>query len=111
MAKRATWHQCCATAYLFWMSPDIQVAGRRQDHRCGACGQGHGYWLDVQVDHTIPLYRVRRDFAHEPWHQLLRFWSPENLKVLCSDCHKRKCAQEANERSHHAKQLAQPSLL
>lgn len=106
IATRCTWHSVCSSAYLFWMNPSIGTAGLHQNYRCGECGERTGsgeYWGGGEVDHTIPLYRVRRDYSHLPWFELLRFWSPENLKVLCSSCHKTKCAAEAQERATYAR--------
>lgn len=116
-AGKWTWHSECASAYHFFTSPNTDLLGYLQDFLCAGCGDAIGYarrykilndeyspWHyvlsgNVEADHTKPLYRVRRDYDGEPWHALLRYWSPLNLKALCRVCHVRKCAAEAAERA------------
>lgn len=49
-----------------------------------------------QADHIVPLWSVDRS---EPWPQVLRWWSLDNLQTLCLPCHDAKCAAEAAARA------------
>lgn len=107
---RLTWHLECTTAYFVWRTP-AQYAHAlvfRQDGRCAETGVPLGlparpYLSGTEIDHRIPIYQVRRDRAAEPWFELLRFWSLENLQAISSASHKRKCAEEAAERARNRK--------
>ena len=61
------------------------------------------YPSTVAVDHDVPLFRVAREHAEEPWYELLRFWMTGNLRAVTRDAHLAKCAQEARERAGHRK--------
>lgn len=102
---RGWWCRECTNAYLFWRSPASgkNLFLRQQHHLCALCSMP--MLIGVQIDHKIPLYRVKREFGHEPWKwaQLLRYWSPENLQGICDACHKKKNRKEAKERSKYRK--------
>jgi len=105
------WHACCATAYGIWRTPSWLAAwlARRQGGRCALTGEpvlgdpypdGHRTLLPgVEVDHVVPLWRVRYEAARHPWPDVLRFWGVRNLQVLSETGHRRKTAQEAAERA------------
>jgi hypothetical protein len=115
ISKRAYWHAVCLKAFTFWSTPDPDVLGLRQNWRCNHCGEdlasaptdehrdlirysGH-FRSTVQVDHVVPLYRVWRDMRGLYWTDLIRFWSSDNLQVLCIPCHQEKSASETTERA------------
>ena len=47
----------------------------------------------------MPLFRVAREHAGEPWHELIRFWMTGNLRAITNAAHVAKNAEEARERS------------
>jgi len=54
--------------------------------------------FEIDIDHTIPLYRVFRDFSHLPPHRLINFWGPNNLRAVNNAAHRVKNANEARSR-------------
>lgn len=105
-SKRLTWHRVCATAYLLWRTPadyasEIVVMQRGL---CPDSGEAIGppatkYIGDIDIDHRLPIYRVRRDHGDLPWFDLLRFWGLSNLCAITRAAHLRKSAIEAAERA------------
>lgn len=55
--------------------------------------------IRLEVDHLVPLWSV----AHLPDDERRRFFGPENLWLLCPDCHKKKTAYEAADRAAERK--------
>lgn len=54
----------------------------RDQGYCAACGKKHPYNNnDWQADHILPLFMAFGDPA---------FWEPENVVILCLECHKHK---------------------
>jgi hypothetical protein len=53
----------------------------------------------VEVDHRLPLWRVRREAHLYQWPEVLKFWGPGNLQALSNAGHKAKTAREARERA------------
>lgn len=61
---------------------------------------GHRHLVrGIQVDHVVPLWRVRVDAQQHRWPDVLRFWGPRNLQTLSSAGHQQKTAQEARDRA------------
>lgn len=80
---------------------------------CADCGRGDGHWIagpswkpdwfvqihwsvELQVDHETPLYLAQL-LPHVEWRRSL--FGPDNLKLRCVPCHKKKSALEAKDRS------------
>lgn len=88
------------TPRVLWLPPNVEVRGAypwtsfqsRKDW-VQACQLERDY-RDWQADHIVPLWSVDRDAP-----DALRFWGPENLQLLCGDCHKAKSAREAKARA------------
>jgi hypothetical protein len=96
---RARWHAACVSAWKFWSAPSDQVRllKRVQKRRCAATG---GRLLrGAEVDHAVPLFRVRREHRDTPWPDLLAFWGAPNLRVVNRGAHVEKCAAEAADRA------------
>ena len=96
---RARWHAACVAAWKFWSAPSDQVRllKRVQKRRCAATG---GRLLrGAEVDHKVPLFRVRREHRDLPWPDLLAFWGAPNLQVVNRGAHVEKCAAEASDRA------------
>jgi hypothetical protein len=102
-SKRLTWHSICTTTYFIMTKPADYAAViiLKQGCVCALSGAKIAlpYSTNVEVDHSTPLYRVARDHASEPWHELLRFWMTGNLQVITKAAHLHKCAEEAGERA------------
>lgn len=109
--KRGTqrWHGCCTQFYLTMRDYNDQacwLAGR-QDWCCPVTGEplrvqtkmGAYLLQDLEVDHVVPLWRVRRDWAQHRWPDVLRFWLPGNLQAVSQAGHRIKTAREAAERA------------
>ena len=68
-----------------------------QKRRCAETG---GRLLrGAEVDHAVPLFRVRREHRDTPWPDLLAFWGAPNLRVVNRGAHVEKCAAEAADRA------------
>lgn len=102
-----TWHACCYRAHGVWRDP-VWVGrwlARRQGGVCPITmepilSSEHGYVLGgVQIDHVVPLWRVRRLGDQHVWPDVLRFWGLGNLQALSDRGHKIKTAQEARQRA------------
>lgn len=105
-SKRLTWHTVCTSAYFLWTKPGDYAGALiwRQGGVCPISGDVLGppareYVLSCEVDHEVPIYRVRRDMQAMPWFELLRFWGLSNLRAITSAAHADKSAREAKERA------------
>ena len=96
--KNAVWHSACVVAWQFWNAPSrqIRLLRRLQSRRCGQ--SGGRLWRSAEVDHRVPLFRVRSEYRDTPWPGLLDFWGLPNLQVINRDVHAAKCATEARDR-------------
>lgn len=104
-SKRLTWHTLCTTTYFLMTKPSnyANVLLVRQAGLCWISGEPLGppakeYLLEADVDHDVPLFRVARDHAAEPWYELIRFWGFGNLRAVTRAAHLTKSALEAAER-------------
>jgi 5-methylcytosine-specific restriction endonuclease McrA len=62
----------------------------RDQGTCAGCGKNSWTWDDSwQVDHRKPLFEATD----------LTYWHPDNLQILCIECHKEKTAEEATRRA------------
>lgn len=110
-----SWHApCLQTSFVWTRYADYALyLARRQGGVCPETGEpiiaeqvsyhGKAYQYvkaGVEVDHVIPLWRVRLEGGKHPWPGVLRFWGLSNLQALSSVGHKRKTAREARERAH-----------
>lgn len=98
--KRKNWHKACLDIWLIMTSPSD--ARRHVWHRekgvCQGCGKDHwGYSDTWQVDHDKPLFESEGN---------LTFWHPDNLKLLCRDCHASKTKEEAGRRALKKRQTS-----
>lgn len=107
------WHAPCRAAHAVWRHP-VNMAFRLamlQGGRCALSGaeivrihdKGSYITADVEVDHVLPLWRLRADGARFRWPDVLRYWGAGNLQALSGAAHKQKTAEEARER--HAMKL------
>lgn len=106
------WHGCCQAIQGIWRDP-TWVGRWLAERQGGVCpltgetllGEPHprsgvrGVLGGVQVDHVVPLWRVRHDGADHVWPDVLRFWGPQNLQALSPAGHLQKTAQEARDRA------------
>lgn len=106
VAKRLTWHTVCTVSYFLMTKPSDQAAALvfRQDGLCAITREPLGppaaaYITSVDVDHEVPLFRVRDHHAAEPWYELIRFWGSGNLRAITGEAHRNKSATEARERA------------
>lgn len=104
ISPRLTWHNACLSAYFLMTKPSdyAELLIERQDGRCAISGDRIELPYspnNVDVDHEVPLFRVARDHAGEPWHELIRFWGFGNLRAVTRAAHLAKCAAEAKERA------------
>lgn len=105
---RWTWDPKCVVTYTLWTKPGT-YAGAIAFRQKGLCaitrepiGPPAAEWLtEFEIDHEIPIYRVRRDYAGEPWFELLRYWGLANLRGITRAAHVAKSAAEARERAGH----------
>lgn len=103
-----SWHAPCLHTSFVW-TRYADYAGflaRRQGGVCPETGEAiltdgpHGYVKGgVEVDHIVPLWKVRLEGGKHPWPGVLRFWGLRNLQALSSVGHKRKTKREAAERA------------
>lgn len=103
---RATWHCHCVTAYKLWTGPATHTRAilTRQRGLCAITGEPLTV-IDANIDHRVPLYRVRRDFGARPWFELLPFWGLSNLQAISWREHSEKSAEEAAERREHRRKM------
>jgi 5-methylcytosine-specific restriction endonuclease McrA len=86
---------------------DPSSSGPRGGKRyiCSVCGQSYGV-KEIQVDHKDPIVPVGTLSKDMSWDNIIRrtFCAPENLQVLCSDCHKAKSKIECSDRTRIKKE-------
>lgn len=114
--SRQRWHTLCVSTYTLWTKPSdfTELLVLRQGERCALSNSSIPlpYSRHVDVDHKVPLFRVARDHADEPWHELICFWGFGNLRAVTHAAHLAKCAAEARERSGRANnQIGAQALL
>jgi hypothetical protein len=103
----ACWHSCCVRAWKLWTSPRAEVRAllRRQHFVCPETGIMLGPAHSgrrpraTEVDHVVPLWRVREEREIHPWPAILRFWGLSNLQALSTEGHAAKTAREAAARA------------
>lgn len=108
VSKRLTWHSVCTATYFLMTKPTDQSEALilRQGGRCAITAEPIGpparEWCSaVDIDHEVPLFRVARLHADEPWFELIRFWMTGNLRAITPAAHKAKGADEARERARY----------
>lgn len=69
---------------------------RRYEYQCAACKKYYPN-SQTQVDHIIPAGSLKT-FDDLPGFVERLFCEPDNLQVLCSQCHKAKTEEERNAR-------------
>jgi 5-methylcytosine-specific restriction endonuclease McrA len=64
-------------------------------YRCASCRKDFGA-KDVQVDHIDPIVPIGTLSKDMSWDEIVSriFCTPDNLQVLCSECHKIKSKEE-----------------
>jgi hypothetical protein len=104
--KNASWHCACIVAWQFWNAPSDQakLLGRLQARRCGQTGGR--LWKTAEVDHRVPLFRVRNEHRNTLWPELLGYWGLPNLQVINRNVHVAKSAVEARDRQAARRQIA-----
>lgn len=119
VSKRLTWHSVCTATYFLMTKPTDQSQALilRQAGRCAITAEPIGppareWCSSVDIDHEVPLFRVARKHAEEPWFDLIRFWMTGNLRAITPEAHKTKGAEEARERAgYRAPSPQQEALL
>lgn len=108
--SRSTWHTLCTSTYFLWTKPSDYAAALilLQQERCAITGRPIPlpYSAHIDVDHDVPLFRVARDHAEEPWFELIRFWGFGNLRAITNAAHRAKNAEEAKERARNRAPIA-----
>ena len=98
---RKSWHSKCVEEYLF-----VYHQGEARKHiwerdagYCAGCGCKckKRRW---HLDHINPLYE-QKDVKDEDIDY--SYWMPDNLQILCIDCHKEKTSKEATNRAEYRK--------
>lgn len=108
-SKRLTWHTLCTSTYFLMTKPADYAAILilRQGERCAVSGAAIPLpYRNADVDHEVPLFRVARENAEEPWFELIRFWGFGNLRAITNAAHITKNAAEARERAGYPKPAA-----
>lgn len=103
---RRRWHEECVTTYTLWTKPAqfAHVIVFRQAGVCEITGEPVGmparaYLTSVDIDHRVPIFRVRAEMANRPWFRLLRYWGLANLRAITLEAHKAKNREEARSRA------------
>lgn len=111
--KGAFWHPCCVVAYRNWRAPEVRSGDliARQGGVCPETGAplgppAAGWTQDHEIDHRMPLWRVRMERDLHQWPDLLRFWGHVNLQALSPEGHRIKTAREARERAQLRRKVA-----
>lgn len=83
---RKHWHQDCANIWVVMNNPSKarQFVLKRDAYTCQCCGHTSKSG-NFEVDHHRPLYEANGD---------LSYWHPDNLVLLCIDCHKKKTKKD-----------------
>lgn len=90
---RKNWHKECFNIYAIMTRPQHARKYVWDYYRgiCQGCDKSTWSYTDTwQVDHIKPLFESNNDIS---------YWKPENLTLLCSNCHKKKTKEEARRRS------------
>ena len=117
--RRRAWHPECIGIYKLHAWPDVQFAfvRKRDGGKCFQCRAKPKKWLAarrestdrltrgryvrvkrvtaLELDHTVPLWSV----SHLPPDQRRPFHGPDNLRLLCPNCHQAKTSAEAAQRA------------
>ncbi len=115
ISKRLTWHSVCTITYFVMTKPADYAAPLilRQGQRCPISGDAIAlpYGGNIDVDHEVPLFRVAREHAGEPWFELIRFWMTGNLRAITNAAHLAKNAEEARQRAGYRGAPKRPGVL
>ena len=67
-----------------------------EDRRLRAEGEGKTLSIEYEVDHAVSLVLAHehRELGDPKW---WRAWTPDNLRVLCHECHVRKTGEDRRE--------------
>lgn len=96
------WHKDCEEEFRIIVFPATARSRveRRDKRLCADCGEVAGHndrgEADWQVDHHIPLWKVKDMQAL----QRLEYFKLHNLVTRCGRCHVIKSGKEASERAH-----------
>lgn len=83
--NRKHWHQSCADVWIICNSATKarQFVFKRESGTCQECGCKSRKLTDFQVDHIVPLFEANGE---------LRYYTSENMQLLCIECHRKKTA-------------------
>ena len=95
-ALRAAWNRYPAK-YAVIMKGRKEVEGKRHRYelQCVEC-EGWFQQKDIQVDHIVPAGSLKT-FDDLPRFVDNLFCGPDNLQILCKECHKIKTIAERNK--------------
>jgi len=93
------WHDQCLEEYQIILYHDIARVAleRRRGRKCAICGATR---CRLEVDHIVPLESAPRD---------IRYWTLDNLQLLCHDCHRLKTI--VDNRNHRQRRKLPPLQL
>lgn len=97
-SKHASWHdgkgepQCVRDWHIAqgnhsWARQSLIT--RNGGEHCAICNRANSKANPLEVDHIVPLYCAPREW---------KYWTLENLQLICHHCHSRKSAIEQRER-------------
>jgi len=95
--RRKHWHQACADRWRIMNDPTEarKFVWQRDNGICQECGRDckpshpehyHSPCYPWQVDHVKALFEANGDIS---------YYEPENMELLCDDCHKLKTKEDA----------------
>jgi 5-methylcytosine-specific restriction endonuclease McrA len=90
--KRKNWHRECLSIWFICSDPKIarKYVWDKFKGVCQGCGKSSWTYYDKwEVNHIKPLYEAVN----------ITYWYPENLELLCVDCHKAVSKKQAGERA------------
>jgi len=92
--NRKHWHSKCVSIWNTMNNPTYarRAIHKRDKYTCVSCGY-HDRFGHFDVDHIKPLFEANGDPS---------YWQADNLRLLCSDCHKEK-TREDMARFHEAR--------
>ena len=99
---RRKWHRHCLL-YFNAARTQTHFLFRGGEIPCGICGQRNGHELDHRVAIGLAGRRGRRD--------LIRAFLPENLWMVCGECHRAKTRQDRELMSSEDKRIRKAEKL
>ena len=96
--RRTYWHKACYEEFLSVRYPSKLKVWHRCKGKCAVCGKTKKEsGRKLEYDHIVSL----RDASRE-----LKYWTTENLQLLCHNCHVKKTQYDnkARKENHNKEQ-------